>query len=68
MSFTKEKRISIKQYLLEKIFSEDCRPAQKAAEAYEMGMNTVDRYLRELEQQGIMKKKKKTEYSLISST
>ena len=68
MSFTKEKRISIKQYLLEKIFSEDCSPAQKAAEAFDISLNTVYRYLRELEQQGIIKKNKKTEYSLISST
>ena len=68
MSFTKEKRISLKQYLLEKIFSEDCSPAQKAAEAFDISLNTVYRYLRELEQQGIIKKNKKTEYSLISST
>lgn len=56
MSFTEEKRDEIKLYILEKIESKEMDFVKKTADAFEISLNTVYRYLRELEMDKIIKK------------
>lgn len=56
MSFTEEKRDEIKLYILEKIESKEIDFVKKTANAFEISLNTVYRYLRELEMDKIIKK------------
>lgn len=51
MSFSKEKREQIKNYLLEKISQNEKDFVKKAIEAFEISRNTVYRYLRELQEE-----------------
>lgn len=56
MSFTKEKREQIKRYVLEKIDMNQKNIASRTAEAFHISLNTVYRYLRELENSRIIEK------------
>lgn len=56
MSFKEEKRDKIKLYILEKIANREVDFVKKTAEIFETSLNTVYRYLRELETDGIIKK------------
>lgn len=64
MSFSKEKRQQIKQYILEKIYNEEKNIAKRTAETFEISSNTVYRYIRELEKENIIKKDDK-KYILV---
>lgn len=48
MSFSKERREQIKRYMLEKIDDNPDDVVKKTSEAFNISMNTVYRYLREL--------------------
>ena len=48
MSFTSEKRDQIKKYILEKIDDGQKDVAKRAAEAFNVSLNTIYRYIREL--------------------
>ena len=63
MSFSKEKREQIKRYILEKINDKSNSVAKKTADAFGISLNTVYRYLRELEKDGIIKEEE-NEYVL----
>lgn len=54
MSFTKEKQSNIKKYILEKIDSAATDIPKKTADAFGISLNTVYRYIRELENQQII--------------
>lgn len=54
MSFSKEKQEQIKRYLLEKIESRQDNIAKRTSEAFEISLNTVYRYIRELEEGGLI--------------
>ena len=56
MSFPEEKREKIKRYILEKIFQHRPDIAKKTAQAFGISLNTVYRYIRELEQDGMIEK------------
>lgn len=66
MSFTKEKKTAIQNYLLEKIASGDHGIAKKTAEAFDTSPNTVYRYLTELEKNGCIRREGNDRYRLIS--
>lgn len=57
MSFTEDKRDSIKQYMLEKIDDNVRGFAKKTAEAFQISLNTVYRYVHELEHAMIIEQK-----------
>ena len=57
MSFTKQKRDTIKKYILEKIKEGQNDVVQRAAAAFQISENTVYRYLRELRKEKIVDKK-----------
>ena len=57
MSFTEEKREKIKRYILEKIDTDQKNLAKRTAQAFEVSLNTVYRYLKELEERKIIVKK-----------
>lgn len=59
MSFTKEKRDQIKRYILEKIDINPSGVAQKTAETFGISLNTVYRYMRELESEKVIQKAEK---------
>jgi anti-sigma regulatory factor (Ser/Thr protein kinase) len=65
MSFSAEKRNQIKHYLLEKL--DDRSYAKKTSDAWGISLNSVYRYLRELEEDKIIEKKSKG-YSLVCKT
>ena len=54
MSFSKTKRDAIKLYILEKISEKAPDYIQKSAAAFETSPNTIYRYLRELEKDGLI--------------
>lgn len=56
MSFTENKREQIKRYILEKIDNNSDDVVKKTRESFEISLNTVYRYLRELKNDGIIKK------------
>lgn len=64
MSFSKEKREQIKQYILDKIDCNEKNIAQKTSKTFSISQNTVYRYLRELESEKIIQKDGNKEYSL----
>jgi anti-sigma regulatory factor (Ser/Thr protein kinase) len=66
MSFTEEKREQIKWYILEKIDISEKNIAKKAAENFNISLNTVYRYLRDLEKDNIIKKYGKA-YGLVGN-
>ena len=58
MSFSKERREQIKRYMLEKIDDNPDDVVKKTSEAFNISMNTVYRYLRELETANIIYREK----------
>ena len=64
MSFANKKREQIKRYILEKIDENQDKLAAWTAETFEISQNTVYRYLRELEKDGIIRRTGR-EYSLV---
>lgn len=57
MSFTKIKREQIKRYILEKIYENGSNIAKRTSETFEISLNTVYRYIRDMEKDGIIEKK-----------
>ena len=66
MSFTEEKREKIKRYILEKINTDQNDLAKKTAQTFGISLNTVYRYLKELEEKKIIIKKG-NQYGFIES-
>ena len=66
MSFSKERREQIKRYMLEKIDDNPDDVVKKTSEAFNISMNTVYRYLRELEKANIIYREKR-QYRLYTS-
>ena len=66
MSFTAEKREQIKKYILEKIGNEQRDVVKRTAETFNISLNTVYRYIRELEKDKVIKKNGKA-YDFIES-
>lgn len=64
MSFTKEKREQIKRYILEKVDAEQKDIAKKTSDTFEISLNTVYRYIRELEKDKIIEKRE-NEYKFV---
>lgn len=64
MSFTEEKRNQIRWYILEKIDRNQSNIAKTTAEVYGISLNTVYRYLKDLENEKIIRKMGR-EYKLI---
>lgn len=56
MSFSKEKREKIKRYILEKIDGDPKNVAKKTSDAFGISLNSVYRYMRELENDQIIEK------------
>ena len=67
MSFKEEKREKIKLYILEKIADGQTDFVAKTAEAFETSLNTIYRYIRELEAENVIRKKDK-KYVLVGNT
>lgn len=67
MSFTKEKREKVKRYILEKINTDQKDLAKKTAQTFGISLNTVYRYLKELEEKEIIIKNG-NRYGFIEST
>ncbi len=67
MSFTKEKRESIKRYMLEKISSGETDFVRKTAETFFISDKTVYKYLEDLTRSRILTKNKR-KYSLTEET
>lgn len=57
MSFTEEKRQQVKRYILEKIERNQKNVVKKTAETFGLSLNTIYRYLRELEEDRILVRK-----------
>ena len=57
MSFTKEKREQIKRYILEKINERKSDIAKKVSEIFDISLNTVYRYIRDMEKDGLIEKR-----------
>jgi DNA-binding transcriptional regulator YhcF (GntR family) len=64
MSFTEKKQTQIKQYILEKINENGLNIAKRTAKSFDVSLNTVYRYIHELEQSGIIEKNEKG-YTLV---
>lgn len=69
MSFNEKKRQQIKYYIIEKISetSNSKNLAKKVSEAFDISLNTAYRYIRELEDAGIIKRNGK-KFSFIEKT
>lgn len=67
MSFTSEKRDQIKKYILEKIDDGQKDVAKRAAEAFNVSLNTIYRYIRELEKAEIINKNGR-KYNFVEDT
>ncbi|MCD7762861.1 MAG: DUF4325 domain-containing protein [Lachnospiraceae bacterium] len=65
MSFTQERREQIKGYILEKITERQDGIAKKTADNFQISLNSVYRYFREMEKDGIIKKGEKG-YRLVN--
>ena len=59
MSFRQEKRDKIQRYILEKISQKQPAIVKKTAETFGISLNTVYRYLRELEKNTVIEKTEK---------
>ena len=66
MSFTSEKRERIKRYILEKNDEGQTDMAKRAAEAFNVSLNTIYRYIRELEKAEIIRKDGRT-YNFVEN-
>lgn len=70
MSFSEQKRESIKRYMLEKIRQNDDKYISKTAENFDVSVTSVKRYIKECLCNGIIEncEKSGTGYSLVSTT
>ena len=66
MSLSREKRASVKHYILEKIADQDSNLISKTAEVFSISPNTIYRYLREMTADQILTRSGKR-YSLVKS-
>lgn len=66
MGFSVEKQEQIKRYMLEKISEKGDGIVKKVAENYNISLNTVYRYIKELEQENIIRKVHNNKYELVS--
>ncbi len=66
MKFSTEKKNSIIMYLLEKIQQRESDVSKNVSEKCEISRNTVNEYLNELQEKGIIRKIKRNEYELVS--
>ena len=60
LSFTRERRLEIQQYLLDKISSKDPSYIKRTCEAFQISDKTVYRYLKEMESAGLLEKNGRT--------
>ena len=68
MSLTESKRDNIKKYILESIFyNRHKNIVQKAAETHEVSQQTIYRYIRELEYDGIIRRESRGKYSVVQT-
>ncbi len=65
MRFDPEKKKQIVLYLLGKIAQNDPRVTKSVAEAYGINQNTVHTYVKELMEQGIIRREKRGKYELV---
>ncbi len=68
MSFTKEKRETIKNYILNKIAMNEDNIVSKTIDSFQITENTYYRYIRELKSAGIIYKPKESKRYRLSST
>ncbi len=66
MKFSAEKKNSIIMYILERINSDASDISKSVAETFGISRNTVNQYLCELTDKGIIRKLKRNSYSLVS--
>lgn len=66
MSFKEEKREKIKRYILDKVDTNQKDLAKRTANAFDISLNTVYRYIRELEKQKIIEKKE-SRYTFVEN-
>lgn len=66
MSYTRKKQEQIRKYILEKIDDNSSDLAKKTAEAFQTSLNTVYRYIRNMEKEGLIEKKEGT-YALVQN-
>lgn len=67
MSFTKEKRNRIKNYIMEKIFKKQVDFVKRTANAFSISPTTVYKYVNELEQDGLIAKDASGNYYLVKT-
>ena len=65
MSFSKDKRSAIQDYILDKITVSDSDFVRKTMDAFSISLNTVYRYLRDLLAAGAIEKKRNGVYSVV---
>ena len=68
MKFNKDKKTSIIIYLLEKIEQKNSKISKTVSEAFSVNQNTIHTYINELENAGIIKRIKRGQYELITTT
>ena len=66
MSYTEKRREQIKRYILEKIDEGSPDVAKKTAETFQTSLNTVYRYIRDMEKQNLIEKKNQG-YQLVQT-
>lgn len=67
MSFTKEKRTRIKNYIMEKIFKKQTDFVKRTTDAFSISSTTVYKYVNELEQTGFIAQDSSGNYCLVKS-
>ena len=67
MSYTEKKREQIRRYILEKIDEGSSGLAKKTAETFQTSLNTVYRYIRDMEEEQLIEKKD-GKYVLVQTT
>ncbi len=68
MKFSTEKKSSIMMYLLEKIEQKDSNISKNVADKCGLSRNTVNQYLKELQEEKIIRKIKRGSYELVSES
>lgn len=68
MKFTEEKKRSIKAYIVEKIANNTPNVSKHVAETFNISRNTVNAYMLELQDSGIIRKVQKNQYELSAVT
>lgn len=68
MKFLKDKKVAIRQFILEKISQGDLSLAKTVAENFEIKQNTVYSYINELVDENVICRVRRGEYALVSTT